>query len=140
MYNINNPAYRRFFLALLISFFAATAGAQTVTIPDDVSRWFLEQNERVKILEVQIVDLREDINVLQAQVVVMSAKEETLLTAADVYKEQIALKQEQLDLKTKELRNAKREIIKQKILKVLGWAAAAAATAAAIIVYTLFHD
>lgn len=116
----------RYFLTLLLLFFAAsTAGAQTVTIPDEVSRWFLEQDDKVSVLQTQVTTLKLEILSLKHQVKIQQTTVSLHVDDSKILKALIDSKQEQLSIKEKELRSARREITKQKILKVLGWATAA---------------
>lgn len=116
----------RYFLTLLLLFFAAsTVGAQTVTIPDEVSRWFLEQDDKVSVLQTQVTTLKLEILSLKHQVKIQQTTVSLHVDDSKILKALIDSKQEQLSIKEKELRSARREITKQKILKVLGWATAA---------------
>jgi len=104
-------------LTVLISFLS-TAQAQVI-IPDNVSRYYLEQSERAKILteqvvikEKQIVNLGKVINLKDS--LITSYKSDSVS-----YNKIIQLKDEQLELKKKEAVLAKKEIRKQKTQKKL---------------------
>lgn len=105
----------KYFLSLLLTLFFAAASAQ-VTIPDNVSGWFLEQNEKVKLYQEQVKDLRADITLLEKQITIQKTEVSTYIDDSGSYRSLINLKQKELNLKEKELKQVKREIIKYKII------------------------
>lgn len=105
----------RYFFSLLFLFFAASTSAQ-VTISNDVSRWFLEQNEKVKVYEKQVDLLRQDIKTLELQIVMQRKEVNLYMSDANVYNTLIQLKDKEIALKKDELKKTRRQVVKYKLI------------------------
>jgi SPX domain protein involved in polyphosphate accumulation len=85
-----------------------------VTIPDDVARYYLEQNDKVKVLEAQnrikdnIISNCEKRVTLQTQIIT------TYVSDSAIYKQIVATKDKEISLNKKEIR-------RQKIQKITSW-------------------
>lgn len=85
-----------------------------VTIPDDVARFYLEQNDRVKLLEAQnrikdnIIANCEKRVTLQTQIIT------TYVSDSAIYKQIVATKDKEISLNKKEIRQ-------QKFQKIASW-------------------
>lgn len=108
-------------IAFFTSFFAlTTARAQdhTVVIPDSVAVYFLEQNQRAKILTSEIVVLKQEINVLKEQLTTKDSIKSTLVLDSTDYKGLLQVKtdrlkflQDQLDLANKQIKRLKFKLV-----------------------------
>jgi SPX domain protein involved in polyphosphate accumulation len=85
-----------------------------VTIPDDVARYYLEQNDKVKVLEAQnrikdnIISNCEKRVTLQTQIIT------TYVSDSAIYKQIVATKDKEISLNKKEIR-------RQKFQKITSW-------------------
>ncbi len=104
-----------FFFVCLFLLTMMTAYSQ-VTIPDQVARFYLEQNEKVKLYEKQVVIKDELIDNLNQQIgtkniIINTFKNDSVSYQGLIktYKHQIAFKEREIELKDKEIKKAKRQ-------------------------------
>jgi len=119
---------------MLFVFFATASGAQSVTIPDDVARWFLEQNEKAKILEQRIIDLKTDVSVLEHTVSADSAIIQTYINDSTTHAKQLLLKEKELEILNNTIADVGKELKKQKRQKI-----AVFVGAGIILILSLIH-
>ncbi len=119
------------FLIVAFLFFAPAAFSQ-VTLPDSVAIFYLEQNERVKILSEQTSTLKQEIKNLEGQLKEKKTIEMTLKDDGIDYRGQIQLKKEELAQKQDVLDQLKKDIRKYKRKIVF-----TTITAGAVVVLTL---
>jgi hypothetical protein len=106
---------KKYFLILLFSLFTIlTAAGQTVTISDQVARYFLEQDLRAKALDSLLIIKQQRIDILGEQLVLKEKIEQTYINDAKTYKEIIETKDDQLKQKDDLLVNAGKEIKRQQ--------------------------
>jgi len=117
---------RKYFLILALLFFAPCLQAQhRVVIPDSVASWYLERNQKLIVLEKDVLILREDISNLKYQVSLNTGIKETYIKDSIDYKGKLQVKEEELTHKEKEIKQLTKEIRTQKLLKWIGWSVAA---------------
>jgi|GEM_PF-6926821 len=104
------------FLILLLSGTSFFARAQ-VTISDDVADYYLELDDRYKLLTIEVVDLKKINENLNKQIAQYKFIGTTYVSDSSVFRGIIATKDQQLTFKDKELKLANKEIRKQKIKK-----------------------
>lgn len=122
------------FLIVLFLFFATASGAQTVTIPDDAARWFLEQNEKRKVLEDRVVNLKADITLLEQMVTADSAIIKTYVNDSTTHSKQLLLKNKELEITNNAIEDLNKEVKKQKRQKT-----GAFVGAGIILILSLIH-
>jgi hypothetical protein len=106
---------KRSLLALVLAFlFFAPAASSQVMIPDSVAVYYLEQNERVKILTKAVAELRAEIHLLEMKVQTGKEIQGTFQTDRLTYEEKLQVKLEELTHKEELLKEAKKEIRKLK--------------------------
>ncbi len=79
-----------------------------VTIPDDVARFYLEQNDKIKVLEAQNRIKDQMIANCDKRLLLQTKVITTYVSDSAVYKKIISTKDEELALTRKELRRQKR--------------------------------
>lgn len=105
----------------LLLFAPLAAPAQEVPLPAPVVAFLLEQNEKVKLLSKQIVDLKADIEILKSTTQVKAETARIFASDSLQYLGIIQVKNEEIAFKEKQLAQSSREIVKQKFLKVTAW-------------------
>lgn len=105
-------------LILLLEFGFRSATAQ-VTIPNDVAAFFLEQNDRTKIYEVQLRLKDRIIANLEKQVATHQLVTVTYVKDASLYEELLQNKDDQNQMKDDQLEWANKEIRRQKFIKII---------------------
>lgn len=110
---------RRWLFGLGLILFTTAGQAQVVTLPDDVARYYLEQNERVKILTSTVDNLRKEIVNLKEQVITQVGTVEQYEEDKKTHAEQIELKKEELTHQQDLLKEAKKEIKRLKFKIVI---------------------
>lgn len=105
-------------LILLLEFGFRAATAQ-VTIPNEVAAFFLEQNDRTKIYEVQLRLKDRIIANLEKQVATHQLVTVTYVKDASLYEELLQNKDDQNQMKDNQLEWANKEIRRQKFIKII---------------------
>lgn|SRR5690554_6035919 len=105
-------------LILLLEFGFRAATAQ-VTIPNEVAAFFLEQNDRTKIYEVQLRLKDRIIANLEKQVATHQLVTVTYVKDASLYEELLQNKDDQNQMKDDQLEWANKEIRRQKFIKII---------------------
>jgi hypothetical protein len=103
---------------LLLEFGFRAATAQ-VTIPNEVAAFFLEQNDRTKIYEVQLRLKDRIIANLEKQVATHQLVTVTYVKDASLYEELLQNKDDQNQMKDDQLEWANKEIRRQKFIKII---------------------
>lgn len=93
---------------------AAAATAQDVTIPTPVAAFFLEQNERAKILSVEVDSLHADIKILEQRHFVAKQLLATEKQKSVVYDSLLNLKNQDINDYTVQANELNKELNKQK--------------------------
>lgn len=106
----------KYFLILLLSGASFFARAQ-VTISDEVADYYLELDDRFKLLSIEVVDLKKINENLRKQLLLSQSITKTYVSDSSVFRGIIATKDEQLSFKDKELNLARKEIRNQKLKK-----------------------
>lgn len=119
---------KKYFFILLCVFASLSATGQ-VTIPNEVARYFLEQDERAKQLDTLLVVKQKRIENLTERVRLKGLVEKTRITDVKTYLDIIKVKDEQIAFKNKRLVLSDKEVRKQYRQKstVLGLGIGAAA-------------
>ncbi len=106
---------KKYFLILLFSVITFCAQSQ-VTIPDEIARFYLEQNEKAKLYEKQIVIKDEMISNQKQQLDTKDVIIETFKNDAmsyqgliKTYKDRLNLRDKEIVIKDKEIKKAKRQ-------------------------------
>lgn len=109
-------------LVVFFEFLFRSCTAQ-VTIPDDVARFFLEQNDKAKLLEKQVEIKNQIISNLNSQLQISGTIIVTYIDESVLYKRFIESMKQQSALISTQLNNAIREVRRQKFQKVVTWVA-----------------
>lgn len=111
----------KYFLIILLGVIPFFAPCQSVTIPAEVARHFLERDDLAKILEQKDSIQKQIILNLESKITAQGSIIKSYEQDSSTYKQIIATKDTELDLMVKEKQILKREIRKQKFLKVVGF-------------------
>jgi hypothetical protein len=111
----------RFFSLLIGVLIFCTSHAQdsTVTIPNNVARYYLEQNDRAKLLAEQVVIKDSQITNLGKQLITKDLFISTYKTDSIAYNSIITTDEEHIEFLNSELEAANKEARKQKRMKIL---------------------
>lgn len=105
---------KRNFLILLFSVVTFCAQGQTVTIPDDVSRFFLEQREQVKMYEKIVVTKDRRIAILEQKVTTQQLIIKTYESDSLSFRGIINTNGDMLAFKDKQIATLSKEVKRQK--------------------------
>jgi len=115
------------FLVLLFSATIFCAYSQTVTIPVEAAKWYLEQADRVPLLEAQVDIKDQAIKNFEHRLKVHQALLKTYEEDNQTYREIIAANNGRIDLLEKDKEVLKKEVKRQRTQKlVVGGAGAGA--------------
>ncbi len=104
---------------LLVEVLWRRAAAQTVTLPTEVARFYLERHELAKVYEEQIDIKQQIIDNLLAQKEIIGKVIVTYIDDEKLYKDALALKDQTIALKDDTIKFLKREVRRQKVQKIL---------------------
>lgn len=105
-------------LFFIISFFASYF-CFSQTLPEEVARFYLEQNDRVKVLEKKVERQNEIIDNQAKQLIICQLQNTSFSGDEKINKDQLALKDERIKQKDVEIRDLNRKIKGQKFQKIL---------------------
>lgn len=105
---------KNIFLILLLSVVTFCASGQTVTIPDDVSRFFLEQREQVKMYEKIVITKDRRIAILEQKVLTQGLIVHTYVNDSTSFRGIINTNGDLLAFKDKQIVTLNKEVRRQK--------------------------
>lgn len=106
----------KYFLILLLSGVSFFARAQ-VTISNDVADYYLELDDKYKLLSIEVVDLKKINENLRKQLLLSKSITKTYVSDSSVFRGIIATKDQELSFNKEELKLAHKEIRNQKLKK-----------------------
>lgn len=111
------------FLTILLGVIPFFAPCQSVTIPAEAARYFLERDDLARVLAEKDSLNKQIISNLELKITGQSSIIQTYKNDSVTYKNVIANKDIELNLTESEKKILKKEIRKQKFLKVVGFVA-----------------
>lgn len=120
-------------LTLLALMFGITQVRAQVVLPDSAAVWYLQQNERVKILKQQELVLKAEIVQMKKQIDSKQSEVNDAVTGQAALKEGIALKEEELASCQSAIKQCQKEIRKYKTKTVIAYVVAAVVTIIALL-------
>jgi hypothetical protein len=118
----------KYLLALVLGTCVFCVKAQTVCIPDSVADYFLESDDKRIILEGQIANKNHIIENLKQQLLLKNHIVRTYVNDSSTFRDIVGTKDKEIVFYTQQLRDAKKEIRRQKFLKITSWVALGAMT------------
>ncbi len=113
----------KYLLTLVLGVFVFCAQAQTVYIPDSVAEYFLESDDKRIILEGQIANKNHIIENLKQQLLLTNKVVVTYVNDSSTFRDIVGTKDKEIAFYTQQLKDAKKEIRRQKLLKITSWVA-----------------
>ena len=111
----------RYFLVVVLAVTSFFAAGQDVVIPADVARYYLEQNDKVELLEKKDSLSTQEINSLTTTIALKDSVIVTYKKDKETYEDTIDTKNSEQKLLKDELRLARKEIRKQRFYKTVGF-------------------
>jgi len=111
----------KYFLVVLLAVPSFFAAGQDVVIPADVARYYLEQNDKVELLEKKDSLSTQEINSLTTTIALKDSVIHTYEEDAKIHEDVIDTKNSEQKLLKDELRLAKKEMRKQRFYKTVGF-------------------